>query len=181
MILVRCFTSLLVLLFLIFPKQNAIAQTTSIYGSVALVNYGVGSFVKSDTGGLIGGGFYNFPIQSRLTAGIDVRGSFGFGSRGGGLGAGALRIGFVPERVALRPYFQLGGGVVSTTLHNGQSVRHTGGGVEFAGGLDVRLNESFDLRAVELGAVAGGSNPGVGSAFLDAGVVYHLRRRSPNH
>ena len=62
MIFVRCCTSLLVLFLLIFPKQNAVAQTTSIYGSVALVNYGVGSFVKGDTGGLIGGGFYNFPI-----------------------------------------------------------------------------------------------------------------------
>jgi hypothetical protein len=176
-ILVRCFTSLLVLFFLIFPKQNAVAQT-SIYGSVGLVNYGVGTVIKSDTGGLIGGGYYNFPIKSRLTAGIDVRGSIGFGSRGGGFGAGALRIGFVPERVALRPYFQLGGGVVTTTFHNGDTVRHTSGGVEFAGGLDVRLNRSFDLKAVELGAIAGG-NQSVGSAFLDAGIVYHLRRRTP--
>ena len=179
MIFVRCFTSLLVLFFLIFPKQNAIAQT-SIYGSVGLVNYGVGSFLKSDTGGLIGGGFYNFPIKSRLTAGIDVRGSFGFGSGGGGLGAAALRIGFVPERAPLRPYFQLGGGVVTTTFHNGESVRHTSGGVEFAGGLDVRLNDSFDLRAVELGAIAG-SNQSASSAFLDAGIVYHLHRHAPKH
>jgi hypothetical protein len=37
-------------------------------------------------------------------------------------------------------------------------------GVEFAGGLDVRLNDSFDLRAVELGAIAGG-NQSAGSAF----------------
>lgn len=180
MILVRCFTSLLVLLFLIFPKQNAVAQTTSIYGSIGLVNYGVGSFSKGDTGGLIGGGFYNFPIESRLTAGIDVRGSFGVGSGGGGLGAAALRIGFVPERVPLRPYFQLGGGVVTTTLQNGQSVRHTSGGVEFAGGLDIRLNDSFDLRAVELGAIAGG-NQSAGSAFLDGGIVYHLHRLGPKH
>ena len=175
MIFVRCLTSLLVLFFLIFPKQNAVAQT-SVYGSVALVNYGVNSTYKSDTGGLIGGGYYNFPIQSWLTAGIDVRGSFGIGSGGGALGAGALRIGFVPEHVALRPYFQLGAGVVTTTFHNGDVVRHTGGGLELAGGLDIRLNDSFDLRAIELGAVAG---PNAGSAFLDGGIVYHLHRHSP--
>jgi hypothetical protein len=176
-ILVRCFISLLVLLFLNFPK-NAVGQTTSIYGSVALVNYGVGCCSKSDTGGLIGGGFYNFPIKSRLTAGIDARGSFGVGSGGGGLGAAALRIGFVPTHVRLRPYFQLGGGVVTTKFPDNRSVRHTSGGVEFAGGLDVRLNESFDIRAIELGAVAGGGNQSAASAFLDAGIVYHLH---PKH
>ncbi|WP_353068436.1 hypothetical protein RBB75_13945 [Tunturibacter empetritectus] len=57
-----------------------------------------------------------------------------------------------------------------------QPTQFTSGGVEFAGGLDVRLSDSFDLRAVELGAVAGASNQGVGSAFLDAGLVYHLHR-----
>jgi hypothetical protein len=105
--LFRCFTSLLALLLLLVPKQNAIAQT-SIYGSVALVDYGFQNnnnyAAKSDTAGFVGGVFYNFPIQSRLTAGVDVRGSYGVGSRGGALAAGALRIGFVPERVVLRPY-----------------------------------------------------------------------------
>jgi len=183
------FTTLLSLLLLLVPKQNAIAQT-SIYGSVALVNYDFEnnntSAAKSDTAGFVGGVFYNFPIQSRLTAGVDVRGSFGVGSRGGALAAAALRIGFVPERVVLRPYFQLGGGVVTSTFNINEitgpatqglsqhSTRFTSGGVEFAGGLDIRLNRSFDLRAVELGAVAGGSNQDVGSAFLDAGIVYHL-------
>jgi hypothetical protein len=184
---------LLVFFLLLISKQNAIAQT-SLYGSVALVNYVLqnnnSSAAKSDTAGFIGGGFYNFPIQSRLTAGVDVRGSYGIGARGGVLAAAALRVGFVPKRVALRPYFQLGAGVVTSTFNNGQitgpatqgftsqSTRVTSGGVEFAGGLDVRLNESFDLRAVELGAVAGGANQSVGSAFLDAGIVYHLRKHS---
>jgi len=187
--LFRCFTSLLALLLLLVPKQNAIAQT-SIYGSVSGVNYVLqnnnSSAAKSDTAGFVGGVFYNFPIQSRVTAGVDVRGSYGVGSRGGALAAGALRIGFVPERVVLRPYFLLGGGVVTSTFKinditgpaaeglTTQPTRFTSGGVEFAGGLDVRLSDSFDLRAVELGAVAGGSNQDVGSAFLDAGIVYHL-------
>ena len=193
MTLFRCFTSLLALLLLLVPKQNAIAQT-SIYGSVSGVNYVLqnnnSSSAKSDTAGFVGGVFYNFPIQSRVTAGVDVRGSYGVGSRGGALAAGALRIGFVPERVVLRPYFLLGGGVVTSTFKinditgpaaeglTTQPTRFTSGGVEFAGGLDVRLSDSFDLRAVELGAVAGASNQGVGSAFLDAGIVYHLHNRS---
>jgi hypothetical protein len=64
--------------------------------------------------GFPGGGFYNFPIQSRLTAGIDGRMSYGLGTRGGVSVTGALRVGFVPKVNPLRPYFQLGGGVVSS-------------------------------------------------------------------
>jgi len=94
------------------PTRNAHAQT-SVYGAVALTNFGFdnnGNFAaKSDTGGFVAGGFYNFPIESRLTAGLDARVSDGFGARGGTTGALTFRIGFVPTRVRLRPYFQLGG------------------------------------------------------------------------
>ncbi len=190
--LFRCMTLLPASLLFFIPTQNASAQT-SIYGSVALVDYVLQnnntSAAKSDTAGFIGGVFYNFPIQSRLTAGVDARGSFGVGARGGALATVALRIGFVPKRVVLRPYFDLGGGVVTSTFNNGQitgpvdaglsaqPTRVTSGGVDFGAGLDIRLTDSFDLRAVELGAIAGAAEPGVGSAFLDAGVVYHLHRR----
>ncbi|MDQ2834983.1 MAG: hypothetical protein M3Y50_14835 [Acidobacteriota bacterium] len=188
---------MLALLFLVsIPKQDALAQT-SVYGSIALVDYvfqnNGSSASKGNTGGLIGGMFYNFPIQSRLTAGVDVRGSYGFNSLGGALATAALRIGFVPHRVVLRPYFMLGGGVVTSTF-SGRNItgpaeqgltaepkRFTSGAAEFAVGLDIRLNPSFDLRAVELGAAAGGTDQSVGSAFLDAGLVYHLPQRSHNH
>jgi hypothetical protein len=186
-------TPILAFTFVFLLTLTARAQV-SAYGSVALTNYTLfnnnSSAAKSDTGGLIGGAFYNFPIHSRLTAGIDARGSYGFGDRGGASAAVALRIGFVPERVALRPYFQLGGGLVSSTFTNGQitgpaiqglttqSTRFNSGGVEFAAGLDVRLNHSFDLRAFELGAIAPTSSIGAGSAWLDAGVVYHFPKRS---
>lgn len=188
----RCCSAFAVLLFLFVREQGAMAQT-SVYGSVALNNYGYvnngSTAFKSDTEGVIGGLFYDFPIDSRLTAGVDVRGVYGFGARGGGLGAAALRVGFVPDRVVLRPYVEVGGAVISSTFNNNQitgpatqglgtqSTRVTSGGLEFAGGLDVRLTRSFDLRAVELGAAAGGGNGGVGSAFLDAGIVYHLHPR----
>ena len=139
-------------LLLFVPTHNAFAQT-SIYGSVALVDYVLqndnSSAAKSDTAGFIGGVFYNFPIQSRLTAGVDARVSYGVGPRGGALATAALRIGFVPERVVLRPYFDLGGGVVTSTFNNGQitgpvtaglsaqPTRVTSGGMDFAGGLDI--------------------------------------------
>jgi hypothetical protein len=116
-------TPFLALTFTLLLTLAARAQV-SAYGSAALTNYTFfnnhDSAAKSDTGGIIGGAFYNFPIHSRLTAGIDARGSYGFGDRGGTFAAAALRIGFVPERVALRPYFQIGGGLVSSTFTNRQ-------------------------------------------------------------
>jgi hypothetical protein len=190
-------TQFLAFTFMLLFTLNAAAQV-SAYGSTALTGYTFfnnnTSATKSDTGGIIGGVFYNFPIHSRLTAGIDARGSYAFGDRGGTFASAALRIGFVPERVVLRPYFQLGGGVVSSTFRVGQltgpaiqglttqPTRFTSGGVEFAAGLDVRLSHSFDLRAFELGAIAPANSTGaVGSAWLNAGVVYHIpgRGRTP--
>jgi hypothetical protein len=172
---------------------SAAHAQVSTYASTALTNYTLfnnnSSAAKSDTAGIIAGAFYNFPIHSRLTAGIDARGSYGFGDRGGAFAAAALRIGFVPERVVLRPYFQLGAGVVGSTFTTRQitgpatqgltpqPTRFTSGGVEFAAGLDIRLSHSFDLRALELGAIAPAtSNESPGSAWLTTGVIYHLPR-----
>ena len=138
---------------------------------------------KSDTLGFLGGGFYNFPIQSRLTAGIDGRVSFGLGTRGGVSATSALRIGFVPHQNPLRPYFQIGGGVVSSAGHDPlQAQRKTSGAFHLALGVDIRLTRSIDLRAFELGVAAGSgsnSNPGVGTAYIDGGVVYHFPRSKP--
>jgi hypothetical protein len=190
---VRKYQSLFFALSFIFLLPLITQAQVSIYGAVALNDYiflnNNTSTAKSDTGGIIGGAFYNFPIHSRLTAGIDARGTYGFGDRGGASAAAALRIGFVPERVILRPYFQIGGGFVSSTFTNRQltgpviqglttqPTRFTSGGGEFTAGLDVRLSPSIDLRAFELGAIAPvGSTGAVGSAWLDAGVVYHFPR-----
>jgi hypothetical protein len=167
---------------LLTSTQTAHAQT-SVYGTVATTNFCLNSSsytnCKSDTLGFLGGGFYNFPIQSRLTAGIDGRVSYGLGTRGGESATAALRIGFVPTRNPLRPYFQLGGGVVSSAGGDPlQGTRHTSGAVQSAFGLDIRLTPSIDLRALELGGAAGGgsaSNPSAGTAYLDGGVVYHFR------
>jgi hypothetical protein len=185
-------TPILALTFTLLLTLTARAQM-SAYGSAALTDYvffnNHDSAAKSDTGGIIGGAFYNFPIHSRLTAGIDARGSYSLGDRGGAFAAAALRIGFVPERVALRPYFQIGGGLVSSTFSvqqltgsvvqglTIQPTRFTSGGVEFAVGLDLRLSHSFDLRALEWGAIAPANSTGsIGSGWLTTGVVYHLPR-----
>jgi hypothetical protein len=85
-------------------------------------------------------------------------------------------VGFVPTRIRLRPYFEIGGGVVSAVINPGVTPqRVTNGAAEFLGGLDIRLTDSVDLRAVEYGAAAGASNNGrtSGLAFLDAGFVYN--------
>jgi hypothetical protein len=91
----------------------------------------------------------------------------------------------VPHRNRLRPYLQLGGGVVSTqldsTVCNGTSCsvatsRITSGVLQLAFGLDIRLTQHLDLRALEYGGDAGGGNAGTTAAmgFLDAGIVYHF-------
>jgi hypothetical protein len=77
-------------------------------------------------------------------------------------------------RVPLRPYLEIGGGVVSAViLTGGPTQRDTNGALELLGGLDIRLTDSVDLRAIEYGAAAG---PTTGVAFLDAGLVYHFRK-----
>jgi hypothetical protein len=169
------------LFFLLLPTQTTHAQT-SVYGAVAGTNFCMnstsGANCKSDTLGFLGGGFYNFPIQSRLTAGIDGRMSYGMGTRGGVSATTALRIGFVPTRNPLRPYFQLGGGVVSSAGRDPlQSTRRTSGALQLALGLDIRVTNAIDLRALEIGGAAGTgsrSSPAAGTSYIDAGVVYHF-------
>lgn len=187
--LLRNIAPILILLFPLLASHSAQAQA-SIYATAALTGYGTTTEYNSDiyfkkaTGGIIAGVFYNFPIQSRLTAGADLRASYSPGSRGGTFETAALRIGFVPKRIRLRPYFLLGGGVVSTTSGDGSifynsasgtfsypSNRITTGAAELAFGLDIRLTDSFDLRALEYGAATG---PTAAAAFVNSGLVYHF-------
>ena len=155
----------------------------SAYGVVGVNAYGFsyrGNSPSSyyDTAGFGGGAFYNFPIRSRVTVGIDGRVFYGPGSYGGTTADAALRIGFVPKVNRLRPYLAIGGGVVTSVLNPGfDPARVTNGALELLGGLDIRMSDSVDIRALEWGAAAGYSSTGIASevGFLDAGVVYHFR------
>ena len=103
---------------------SAAEAQVSAYGMVGLSRYGFSyqgdsySF-KDDTASLRGGAFYTFPIHSRLTAGIDGRVLYAPASYGGTTADVALRVGFVPMRNRLRPYFEIGGGVVSSVINPG--------------------------------------------------------------
>lgn len=91
------------------------------YGEIGITSYGYtthggGLTYGSDRLGGMLGGFYNFPIQSRFTAGIDAHVGFGMHTNTGFKGGAAARFGFVPHRNPLRPYLEIGGGVVSAHL-----------------------------------------------------------------
>jgi hypothetical protein len=166
----------------------------AVYGSAGLAAFYVDQNSSLDHQANVGtgsvGGYFNFPIQSRLTAGVDVRTVYSPGSHGGSFTGAALRIGFVPHTVRLMPYFQLGGGVANTsakfyTVYTStgsqtyDSKSFTNGALELAFGLDVRLTDRFDWRVFDYGAAAGGggSNPTAAMGFLTSGVVYHFRQR----
>ena len=139
--------------------------------------------------GFMTGGTYNFPIQSRLTAGIDLRGAFSPSDHGGGMGAASLRFGFVPHRIPFKPYFQIGGGFVTTTTPSYvlsgipssvtvQKQSLTTGALAIALGLDLRISHSFDWRVLELQSAAGRSGTTrTGMASISTGVVYHFPNR----
>jgi len=185
----RCFLTCSLLLAI--PAARA---QLAVYGAVAATDFGfiettnANPSFESDSAGFIGGVFYNFPIDSRVTVGLDARASYSPGTRGGESFGAALRVGFVPKTNPLRPYFQLGAGFVTapeqeyTIIVNGfsettvpYSKRRTSGAAELAFGLDVRLTDSVDLRAIEFGAEAGASSANaVGISFVDIGIVYHL-------
>ncbi len=186
----------LLVCFLALFAVTAHAQT-SLYVVGGLANYGFSDLstqpvsAKPDTGGFGAGVFHNFPIESRVTVGLDGRVEGSPGYRGGVLGGVALRVGFVPNRNPLRPYFQIGAGVVHSSYNQtfgysdgfssytsvvSESV--TSGAAQFVLGLDIRLNDHLDLRAPELGSEAGGgSGVHAVSSFLNAGLVYHLRSK----
>jgi len=172
--------------FALFLPTSAARAQTSVYGTVALTDFCStvlsATTCKGDTVGLLVGGFYNFPIQSRVTVGVDGRLSQAFGRKGGTSVTGAVRVAFVPKVNPLRPYFELGGGVVSSagTAPPVYAPRYTSGVLQLAMGLDIKLTDSFDLRAIEFGGASGGgagTKPAAGTGYLDAGIVYHFGHR----
>jgi hypothetical protein len=166
---------------------------TSIYGGVDATQYayssgnsgtgsyepGTGKYTADKVGvGFEGGATYLFPSQSRLKAGIDGRGIYSPGTRGGAGGFASFRVAFVPHQNPLSPYFQIGGGVLSTTVLSNTPpfprVRISGGAVNFDLGLTVRVNPRIAVRAIELDGIAGSN---VLLSSFGAGVIYNLSHR----
>ena len=167
---------------------------TSIYGFGGLANWAYqqqgdnGLLFKGNTGNFGGGAFYNFSIDSRVTVGLDGRAALTPGDKGGYLAGAALRIGFVPHHNPLRPYFQIGGGLVHTTYDDSlynydqfgtltivpRRAAITTGAAQLAFGLDIRLTDHLDLIAPEYGAQGSGR---AGLGYLNGGLVYHLAPR----
>lgn len=158
----------------------------SAYAAATLTDYGYsvsssGIGYKGLSGGITGGGFYNFPIQSRVTVGADFRGEYSPGSKGGEFFSADLRIAFVPTHNPLRPFLGIGGGVASTphaanVYYGSTAQRTTGGGLQLDFGLDIRLTQRLDYRVLDYGGI-GGVN--VGTGFVSTGLVYHFAPARP--
>jgi hypothetical protein len=194
--IVRRLSAALVVIAL-FTLTAAASAETSVYGTVSEVTFGFtganypnGPSFKPATAGLIGGAFYTFPSASRFKAGVDGRITFSPGYHGGSAYTGALRASFVPDHNRLRPFFQIGGGVASSQLHeticNGFSCATrtdgvTNGVLQLDFGLDIRTTDRLDIRAFDWGANAGssGGSAHAGMGFFSAGVVYHFHPRNP--
>ena len=165
----------------------ALHAQTSVYGSVGIADYGykVNSpdFLVYRARPAFGAGTtVLFLSQSRLKAGIDARFSGSPGTGGGVNAIAAVRFAFVPHQVRVSPYFQIGGGLASTTYPTytvvtsgfGSTVissrtRLTGGLLSLAAGLNVRVNDKWSIRAFDLSSSAGTK---VGTAGMTTGVIY---------
>lgn len=189
--------SLVVLLSTLFAVTPKIHAQTAVYGTGMSAAFGFrgddypnGTSLKPDTTGFTSGVFYLFPSLTRFKSGIDGRVTYSPGYNGGKAYTGGFRFSFVPYRFPLRPYVQFGGGAASTQLHESacstpgcatKTVQITGGVVQLDAGLDVRLTQHFDLRAIDFGTDEGGSR-GLTSAatrFYSAGFVFHFGAPRP--
>jgi hypothetical protein len=183
---------LLSCVFTAFLFSHAASAQTSVYASAELTNYGYSSQINgnfsyspgtghtsfySDGAGISGGAVYLFSSASRLKAGVDLRGMYSPGSRGGAGSFASLRVQFVPQQSPLRPYFDIGGGFLTTVYADSASSqtggrgRVTGGAADLNFGLEIRATPRISIKAIELGGFAG---PDVAHASLGVGVSYRL-------
>jgi hypothetical protein len=154
-------------------------------------DYPGGTQLKPQTTGFITGAFYTLPSLSPLKASLDSRYTFAPGYNGGKAYTAAIRMSFVPNQFMLRPYADFGGGVASTQLHQnicGLTCRQTtsqltSGVVQFGGGLDIRVNRLFDIRAFDYQYDTGG-RAGITHAAMhsfSSGLVFHVPSRHASY
>ncbi len=179
-------------LFAFSPGTHA---QTSIYGTGSSTAFGFsgqsyanGTQLKPRTNGFITGAFYTLPSLSPFKASLDTRYTFAPGYNGGKAYTAAIRMSFVPPHFRLHPYAEFGGGLASTQLHqnicNGTcrqtTSQLTSGVVQFGGGLDIRVNRLFDIRAFDFQYDTGGRAGMTHSAMqsFSSGLVFHLPSRN---
>jgi hypothetical protein len=172
---------LFVFLASIFFVSAAHAQF-SVYGTAAISGYGYAYnsgklIIDGDYAGYGGGATYLFSSDRRLKLGVDFRVYVTPAAHGGNTELGSFRVSFVPRKVPLRPYFQIGAGSVSAKVVEAigpQSV--TMFGIGLGAGLDIPVSGHLDLRVLEIESAAGTStDTSAGTASIGAGVVYHFR------
>lgn len=179
----------------LFAFSPATRAQTSIYGTGSSTEFGFsgqsyanGTQLKPRTTGFITGAFYTLPSLSPFKASLDARSTFAPGYNGGKAYTAAIRLSFVPSHFLLRPYAEFGGGIASTQLHqnicagstcNQITSQISSGVVQFGGGLDIRLNRLFDLRAFDYQYDTGGRAGVTHSAMqsVSSGLVFHLPSR----
>jgi hypothetical protein len=193
--LFRYFSVALVVLALFTFFSTATRAQVSVYGTGSSTAFGFsgqsyvnGTQLKPRTSGFITGAFYTLPSFSPFKASLDARYTFAPGYNGGKAYTAAIRMSFVPNHFLLRPYAEFGGGIASTQLHqnicNGSACGQTttqlsSGVVQFGGGLDIRVNRLFDIRAFDFQYDTGGRAGVTHSAMqsISSGVVFHLPSR----
>jgi opacity protein-like surface antigen len=187
--------SVALVLLAVFTVSLASHAQTSVYGSAVSTSFGFsgqsyvsGTQLKPRTTGFITGAFYTLPSLTRFKTSLDARYTFAPGYNGGKASTAAIRLSFVPNDFLLRPYGEFGGGIASTQLHQnictGTTCRQTtsqltSGVVQFGGGLDIRLNRLFDIRALDYQYDTGGRAGVTHSAMhsFSSGLVFHLPSR----
>jgi Outer membrane protein beta-barrel domain len=177
----RVVFSLLALIVLSLP--TAAHAQFSVYGTISTSDYGYAFnreplIISGDFAAYSGGLTYTFPHDGRLALGVEYRESVTPVIHGGSTGTASFRIGLVPRKVRLRPYFQVGGGYVYAkipTFGPTGSESVTVGSFGFGGGLDLRITQRVDWRIIEIESVAGvTSAKSAGTASFGTGAVYHF-------
>lgn len=187
--------SLALIVCALFSFSPATPAQVAIYGTGSSTAFGFagqtyanGTQLKPRSNGFITGAFYTLPAFTRLKAGLDTRYTFAPGYNGGKAYTSAIRMSFVPNHFRLQPYGDFGGGVASTQLHqnicNGATCRATttqltSGVVQFGGGLDLRINRLFDIRAFDYQYDTGGRAGMTHAAMhsISSGIVFRLPSR----
>jgi hypothetical protein len=175
-----CFTVLILL-------PNVCHAQVAAYFTYSPTDFLLTGNASISAGGIANGGTLGVSFEhlheGRFVTAVDLKNTFASKTHARGDAAAVdYRIAFVPHRVPLKPFIELGLGVV--TVHDPNAVPYrptpsiTDAVLDLALGLDIRLNHSFDLRIADQGDApfrSNASSGSVGASILDLGVVCNFR------